>query len=251
MKQSPVCSRSVSENVKAAVWLWVPQTEISVRQKLGKTPLCAEISSRSSSLHWLSSSRHGCEEWGPSGSWVGGLLTFWLLLCENFRPEEVAQSFWGLGYFFSLLQSGALWRETVKVCVSFRPQGNVHMSLRALMVLFKKIYKKLHKSWLKYLEASPQCKSCWLWTWECFSYCLLQHHHRIFFFSRGDLWYAVTKQDFQVQISWETAGLRRADIVSYPGTFPTTENGKDELNEAVFPLLPPFFLCVCLFPGAL
>lgn len=142
MKQSPVCNRSVSENVKAAVWLWVPQTEISVRQKLGKTPLCAEISSRSSSLHWLSSSPYGCEEWGPSGIWVVGLLTFWLLLCENHRPEEVAQSFWGLGYFFSLPQSGALWRETVKACISFRPRGSMHTSLCALMVPFKKIYKK-------------------------------------------------------------------------------------------------------------
>lgn len=143
----------------------------------------------------------------PSGNLCFiGMLTFWLLLYENFRPEGVVQSFCELD--FSLPLTEALGKEsTNKYCLPFSGQCVCKWSH----------LKKTNQKWiLTEISESffPAQKLLGLGMWMLFFVCL-QHHHcnQKHVFSEGNLWYVVTKQDFQVQISCEMSGLGRRDCL--------------------------------------
>lgn len=122
------------------------------------------------------------KEWGSIGE-----VLFWLLatVLWGFQAEEVVQSFCELDFCLPLTE--AVWRESKQ---------------------------KLQLGWMSG-SFFPTQKLIALDMWMLL-FVPLQHHHcnqKHMFFSRGNLWYAVTKQDVQVQISCEIAGLGRRDYL--------------------------------------
>lgn len=115
----------------------------------------------------------------PSGNLCFiGMLTFWLLLYENFRPEGVAQSFCELDFSLPLTEAPGK-ESTNKYCLPFSGQCACKWSH----------LKKTNQKWiLTEISESffPAQKLLGLGMWMLFFVCL-QHHHcnQKMFFPRG------------------------------------------------------------------
>lgn len=164
---------------------------------------------------------------GPSGNFYFiGMLTFCLVLSANIWPEEVIWNFCALD--FCLLLTEELSREYKNVsCFPF--SGHCVCKHTCWWSHFKTKHN------LEYLESSFQLRKLLALDVWMFPFIPLQHYHcnqKHGFFSRENLWYAATKQDFQVKIFCEIAGLgKTGSLCIVPQAhFPATEKGKAELK---------------------